>query len=115
MKITCTGRKVTLKDAFLERVDTKLAKLDKFFSDEGQAQVTGEVGPFPKQGCLEWWRSTENKQGWVSAEWVQQNNTGLSSVELLTQSLPASPSPSKRHKIKAIIFFIIICSFQFFS
>lgn len=68
--------------------------------NEGQAQVTGEVGPFPKQGCLERWRSTENKQGWVSTEWVQQNNTGLSSVELLTQSLPASPSPSKRHKIK---------------
>lgn len=22
--------------------------------NEGQAQVTGEVGPFPKQGCLEW-------------------------------------------------------------
>ena len=68
--------------------------------NEGQAQVTGEVGPFPKQGCLEKWRSEENKQGWVSAERAQQNKTGLSSVELLTQSLPASPSPSKRHKIK---------------
>ncbi|MBQ8586287.1 MAG: HPF/RaiA family ribosome-associated protein, partial [Butyricicoccus sp.] len=43
MKITCTGRKVTLKDAFLERVDAKLAKLDKFFSDAGQAQVTVTV------------------------------------------------------------------------
>lgn len=43
MKITCTGRKVTLKDAFLERVDAKLKKLDKFFSDAGQAQVTVTV------------------------------------------------------------------------
>lgn len=68
--------------------------------NEGQAQVTGEVGPFPKQGCLEQRRSTENEQGWVSAEWGQQNNTGLSSVELLTQSLPASPDPRKRYKIK---------------
>ena len=30
MKITCTGRKVNLKDAFMQRVETKLAKLDKF-------------------------------------------------------------------------------------
>ena len=35
MKITCTGRKVNLKDAFMQRVETKLAKLDKFFSDSG--------------------------------------------------------------------------------
>ena len=33
MKITCTGRKVNLKDAFIQRVETKLAKLDKFFSE----------------------------------------------------------------------------------
>lgn len=43
MKITCTGRKVTLKEAFLERVKKKLAKLDKFFSDDAQAQVTVTV------------------------------------------------------------------------
>lgn len=43
MKITCTGRKVTLKEAFLERVEKKLAKLDKFFSDDAQAQVTVTV------------------------------------------------------------------------
>lgn len=30
--------------------------------NEGQAQVTGEVGPFPKQGRLEWQRLTK-KQG----------------------------------------------------
>ena len=43
MKITCTGRKVTLKEAFLERVEKKLAKLHKFFSDDAQAQVTVTV------------------------------------------------------------------------
>jgi putative sigma-54 modulation protein len=43
MKITCTGRKVTLKDAFRERVETKLAKLEKFFSDDAQAFVTVTV------------------------------------------------------------------------
>ena len=43
MKITCTGRKVNLKDAFQQRVETKLAKLDKFFSEEAQAQVTVTV------------------------------------------------------------------------
>lgn len=43
MKITCTGRKVALKEAFLERVEKKLAKLDKFFSDDAQAQVTVTV------------------------------------------------------------------------
>ncbi len=32
MKLTCTGRKVSLKEAFLQRAQTKLAKLDKFFS-----------------------------------------------------------------------------------
>ena len=40
MKITCTGRKVNLKDAFIQRVETKLAKLDKFFSDSAEANVT---------------------------------------------------------------------------
>lgn len=43
MKISCTGRKVALKDAFLERVDAKLVKLDKFFSPDVQAQVTVTV------------------------------------------------------------------------
>lgn len=53
--------------------------------NESQAQVTGEVGPFPKQGCLKWQRSIEKKQGWVNAELAQQDDTGLSSTELLTQ------------------------------
>ena len=43
MKISCTGRKVALKDAFLERFDAKLVKLDKFFSPDVQAQVTVTV------------------------------------------------------------------------
>lgn len=43
MKITCTGRKVSLKDNFVERVNKKLAKLDKFFSDSAEAQVTVTV------------------------------------------------------------------------
>lgn len=43
MKITCTARKFNLKDAFKERVETKLAKLDKFFSDEAEATVTVTV------------------------------------------------------------------------
>ena len=43
MKITCTGRKVTLKDAFTQRVEKRLSKLDKFFSDEAEARVTVTV------------------------------------------------------------------------
>ena len=43
MKITCTGRKVNLKDAFIQRVETKLAKLDIFFSDSAEANVTVTV------------------------------------------------------------------------
>lgn len=43
MKITCTGRKVTLKPAFIQRAEEKLAKLQKFFSDDAQAQVTVTV------------------------------------------------------------------------
>lgn len=43
MKITCTGRKVSLKPAFTEKVEKKLAKLDKFFSDSAEAQVTVTV------------------------------------------------------------------------
>lgn len=43
MKISCTGRKVALKDAFLERVDAKLAKLDKFFTENAQALITVTV------------------------------------------------------------------------
>lgn len=40
MKITCTGRKVSLKDSFIQKVETRLAKLDKFFADEAEAIVT---------------------------------------------------------------------------
>lgn len=43
MKITCTGRKVALKDAFIERSEKKLVKLAKFFSSEAEAQVTVTV------------------------------------------------------------------------
>ncbi|MBC5582029.1 ribosome-associated translation inhibitor RaiA [Anaerofilum sp. BX8] len=43
MKISTTGRKVSLKPAFIERADKRLSKLDKFFSDEAAAQVTVTV------------------------------------------------------------------------
>lgn len=43
MKITYTGRKVTLKPAFIERTEKALGKLDKFFSENAQAQVTVTV------------------------------------------------------------------------
>ncbi|MDL2323729.1 ribosome-associated translation inhibitor RaiA [Ruminococcaceae bacterium OttesenSCG-928-A16] len=40
MKVTCTGRKVNLKDSFIERVEKRMAKLDKFFGDDAEALVT---------------------------------------------------------------------------
>jgi putative sigma-54 modulation protein len=40
MKITISGRKVTLKDAFKERVEKKLGKFEKFFEEDAQAYVT---------------------------------------------------------------------------
>lgn len=40
MKTTCTGRKVNLKESFEEKVQARLDKLDKFFSDEAEAHVT---------------------------------------------------------------------------
>lgn len=43
MKVTCTGRKVSLKPSFIERAQTKLDKLDKFFDSEADAQVTVTV------------------------------------------------------------------------
>ena len=43
MKVTCTGRRVSLKPSFIEKAEAKLAKLDKFFPDEAQAQVTVNV------------------------------------------------------------------------
>ena len=43
MKISTTGRKVSLKPSFIERADKRLSKLDKFFSDEAAAQVTVTV------------------------------------------------------------------------
>lgn len=39
MKITYTARKVNLRDNFKERVEKKLRKFDKIFSDEAQAFV----------------------------------------------------------------------------
>ena len=43
MKVTCTGRRVTLKPSFIENAEKRLAKLDKFFPDAAQAQVTVTV------------------------------------------------------------------------
>ncbi len=40
MKITTTGRKCTLRPTFVERTETKLSKLDKFFEDAASADVT---------------------------------------------------------------------------
>lgn len=43
MKVNTIGRKVALKDQFLARTEKKLAKLDKFFSEEAVATVTVTV------------------------------------------------------------------------
>ncbi len=43
MMITCTGRKVNLKENFLEKAEKKLSKLNKFFSQEAEAQITVTV------------------------------------------------------------------------
>ncbi len=40
MKIVCSGRKVNLKDSFVDRVEKRLGKLDKFFDENAEAQVT---------------------------------------------------------------------------
>lgn len=40
MKITTTGRKCTLRPAFVERTETKLSKMDKFFDSAAFADVT---------------------------------------------------------------------------
>lgn len=43
MKITTTGRKITVTDGLKSYADKKLSKLDKFFADESTAQVTLSV------------------------------------------------------------------------
>lgn len=44
MKITYTGRKVNLRDNFKDRVERKLAKFDKIFSDDATAAVVVTMG-----------------------------------------------------------------------
>lgn len=39
MNITITARKTNVKDSFRERVEKKLAKLDRFFGDDAKASV----------------------------------------------------------------------------
>lgn len=43
MKITYTARKVTLRDNFKERVEKKLAKFQKIFSEDAEASVVVTV------------------------------------------------------------------------
>ncbi len=43
MKITYTARKVNLRDNFKDRVEKKLSKFDKIFSDDAQAFVVATV------------------------------------------------------------------------
>lgn len=40
MKVTMTGRKCTLRPSFVERTESKLSKLDKFFDTDATADVT---------------------------------------------------------------------------
>ncbi len=40
MKITCNGRKVNLKDSFVQRAEKRLEKLNKFFDENAEAHVT---------------------------------------------------------------------------
>ena len=40
MKVTMTGRKCSLRPSFVERTETKLSKLDKFFDSDAKADVT---------------------------------------------------------------------------
>jgi len=43
MKTNITGRKVSLKDSFIERANRKLDKLNKFFSDDAHAEMVVKV------------------------------------------------------------------------
>ena len=43
MKINITGRKISLKDAFIERANHKLDKLNRFFSDDAHAEMVVTV------------------------------------------------------------------------
>ncbi|MEG0803395.1 MAG: ribosome-associated translation inhibitor RaiA [Pygmaiobacter sp.] len=43
MKVTTAGRKVALKQNFIDRAQDRLAKLDKFFSEDASAQITVTV------------------------------------------------------------------------
>ncbi len=43
MNITIIGRKCTPRDAFKEKAEKKLAKVDKFFSREADAKITATV------------------------------------------------------------------------
>ncbi|MCI8649035.1 MAG: ribosome-associated translation inhibitor RaiA [Anaerotruncus sp.] len=40
MNITITGRKTSVRDSFKERIENKLAKLDRFFDEGANASVT---------------------------------------------------------------------------
>lgn len=43
MKITVIGRKCTPRDSFKQRAEKRLAKVEKFFSDEAEAKITATV------------------------------------------------------------------------
>lgn len=39
MKLTITGRKVTLKDSFKQKVEKKLMKFDRYFDEDSEARI----------------------------------------------------------------------------
>lgn len=43
MNITITGRKLTIKEAFKQRVEKKLSKFEKYFEDDAVAHVTVSI------------------------------------------------------------------------
>lgn len=68
--------------------------------NEGQAQVTGEVGPFPEQGCLEWQSPPEKKQSRVSIKWNSKATQVFLQHNCKHKIFKPLFFPSERHKLK---------------
>lgn len=43
MKVKTFGRKVTIKQNFIDMVEKRMSKLDRFFDDDAEAKVTVTV------------------------------------------------------------------------
>ena len=120
MTITYTARKVTLRDNFKERVDKKLAKFQKIFSDKAEAHVVVTVEKnrqtveitirdnkmiYRAESTMSEMNDALDRVVDILMRQIRKNKTRLEkrvkagSIDALTADMPAQEEPEEEYQV----------------